>query len=166
MALELHEANQIADVAMRHAKSLNLKVCVAVCDAGGRLVSFQRMDGAIWAAVYGCQGKAAASAAFGRASGDLTERADHPTFRGIVAADGGHMILGRGAVPIVRDGGRRRALSGDCAHRSAAGRRGAPFGVTRPSLRSSTIMAGSRPAASPQPAATFQARATSGGRDS
>ena len=62
------------------------------------------MDGAIWAAVYGCQGKAVASAAFGRPSGDLTERADHPTFRGIVAAEGGHMILGRGAVPIMRDG--------------------------------------------------------------
>ena len=76
----------------------------AVCDAGGRLIAFQRMDGAMWAAVYGSQGKAAASAAFGWPSGDLTERADHPTFRGIVAADGGRMILGRGAVPIVRDG--------------------------------------------------------------
>ena len=75
-----------------------------MCDAGGRLVSFQRMDGAIWAAVYGSQGKAIGSAAFGRPSGDLTERADHPTFRGIVAAEGGHMILGRGAVPIIRDG--------------------------------------------------------------
>ena len=104
MTLELHEANRIASAAMDHARSLDILVCVAVCDAGGRLVSFQRMDGAIWAAVYGCQGKAAASAAFGRASGDLTERADHPTFRGIVAADGGRMILGRGAVPIVRDG--------------------------------------------------------------
>ena len=50
------------------------------------------------------RGKAVASAAFGRPSGDLTERADHPTFRGIVAADGGHMILGRGGVPIMRDG--------------------------------------------------------------
>ena len=104
MTLMLHEANLIADGAMTHAKSLNILVCAAVCDAGGRLISFQRMDGAIWAAVYGCQGKAVASAAFGRPSGDLTERADHPTFRGIVAADGGHMILGRGAVPIMRDG--------------------------------------------------------------
>ena len=110
MTLMLHEANSIADGAMTHAKSLNITVCVSVCDAGGRLVSFQRMDGAIWAAVYGSQGKAAASAAFGSPSGDLTERADHPTFRGIVAADGGRMILGRGAVPIVRDG----AVIGAC----------------------------------------------------
>ena len=104
MALTLQEANLVAGAAIDHAQSIDIKVCVAVCDAGGRLVSFQRMDCAIWAAVYGSQGKAAASAAFGRASGDLTERADHPTFRGIVAADGGHMILGRGAEPIMRDG--------------------------------------------------------------
>ncbi len=104
MALTLQEANLIAGAAIDHAESLDILVCVAVCDGGGRLVAFQRMDGAIWAAVYGSQGKAAASAAFGRASGDLTERADHPTFRGIVAADGGRMILGRGAVPILREG--------------------------------------------------------------
>ena len=104
MALTLDEANSIALRAVKHARSLDILVCVAVCDAGGRLVSFQRMDGAMWAAVYGSQGKAAASAAFGWPSGDLTERADHPTFRGIVAADGGRMILGRGAVPILREG--------------------------------------------------------------
>ena len=103
MALTLDEANRVAAGAIDHARSLDITVCVAVCDAGGRLVAFQRMDGAMWAAVYGSQGKAAASAAFGWPSGDLTERADHPTFRGIVAADGGRMILGRGAVPILRE---------------------------------------------------------------
>ena len=104
MALTLDEANRIAAEAIEHARSLDITVCVAVCDGGGRLIAFQRMDGAMWAAVYGSQGKAAASAAFGWPSGDLTERADHPTFRGIVAADGGRMILGIGAVPIRRDG--------------------------------------------------------------
>ena len=104
MTLTLDEANRVAGGAIEHAESLGITVCVAVCDAGGRLIAFQRMDGTMWAAVYGSQGKAAASAAFGWPSGDLTERAEHPTFRGIVAADGGRMILGRGAVPILRDG--------------------------------------------------------------
>lgn len=104
MALTLQEANRVAGGAIAHAESLGISICVSVCDAGGRLVAFQRMDGAIWAAVYGSQGKAAASAAFGRPSGDLTERADHPTFRGIAAADGGRLIYGQGAVPILRDG--------------------------------------------------------------
>ncbi|HRC62151.1 MAG TPA: hypothetical protein PLX85_02875, partial [Dehalococcoidia bacterium] len=55
------------------------------------ICAVEREDGAIWASGYGCQGKAIASAAFGRLSGDLTERAEHPTFRGIVAAEGGQV---------------------------------------------------------------------------
>jgi len=67
-------------------------------------VAFQRMEKAIWASAYGCQGKAIASASFGMASGDMTERADHPTVRGIAIAEGGQMIMGRGAVPLRRSG--------------------------------------------------------------
>ena len=104
MPLTLQEANRVAAAAIAHAERLGILICVSVSDAGGRLIAFQRMDGAIWAAVYGSQGKAAASAAFGRPSGDLTERADHPTFRGIAAADGGRLIYGQGAVPILRNG--------------------------------------------------------------
>ena len=102
--LTLEEANRVAQAALAKAKELNIRINVAVCDAGGRLVAFQRMDNAMWAGSYGSQGKAIASAAFGRPSGDLTERAEHPTFRGIVAAEGGHMMLGQGAVPIIRNG--------------------------------------------------------------
>ena len=104
MSLTLDEANRVAEAALAKAKQLNIKISVAVCDAGGRLVAFQRMDNAAWASAYGSQGKAVASAPLGFASGDLTERADHPTFRGITAAEGGHMIMGQGAVPIIRDG--------------------------------------------------------------
>jgi len=104
MALTLEEANRIAQGALAKAEALNIKINVAVCDAGGRLIAFQRMDNAIWGGVYGSQGKAVASAAFGRPSGELTERADHPTMRGIVAAEGAHAILGQGAVPIIRNG--------------------------------------------------------------
>jgi uncharacterized protein GlcG (DUF336 family) len=104
MALTLDEANRMVQGALAKAKDLNIKISVAVCDAGGRLIAFGRMDGAIWASAYGSQGKAIASAAFGRPSGQLAERADQPTPRGIVAAEGGHMILGQGAVPILRHG--------------------------------------------------------------
>jgi len=104
MSLTLVEANRVIAGAVAKAEALNIKISVAVCDAGGRLVAFQRMDNAIWASGYGSQGKAIASAAFARPSGALTERADHPTFRGITAAEGGHMIMGQGGVPILRDG--------------------------------------------------------------
>ena len=104
MALTLEEANRILRGALAKAQELNIKITAAVCDAGGRLVAFQRMDGAIFASIYGSEGKAVASAAFGRPSGEMTARADQPTPRGIAAAEGGHMIMGQGAVPIIRNG--------------------------------------------------------------
>ena len=104
MSLTLEEANRIAAGAVEKARQLNIKVSAAVVDAGGRLVAFQRMDNAIWGSAYGSQGKAVASAAFGRASGDLQARADQPTPRGIALRSGGEMILGQAAVPILRNG--------------------------------------------------------------
>lgn len=104
MALTLSEANQIVHGAIAKAQELNIRISVAVCDAGGRLVAFNRMDGAIWAGAYGSQGKAVASVAFGRASGELQERAGSPIVQGIAVAEGGHMIPSQGAVPIIRNG--------------------------------------------------------------
>ena len=110
MAITLDEAVKIIEGTIAQAEEFSIKVNVAVCDAGGRLIAFARMDGAIWAGVYGSQGKAVASAAFGRNSGELQERASQPTPAGIAAAEGGHMIMGQGAVPIFRNG----ALEGAC----------------------------------------------------
>ena len=104
MSLSLAEANKAIEGAIAKAEELNIRISVAVCDAGGRLVAFSRMDGTVWGSVYGSQGKAVASAGFGRASGLLQGRADTPIIRGIVGAEGGHMIPSQGAVPISRDG--------------------------------------------------------------
>ena len=104
MSLTLDEANRIIQGALAKAQELNIKISAAVCDAGGRPIALQRMDGAIWASAYGSQGKAVASAAFGRPSGEMAARADQPTPRGINAAAGGSMIMGQGAVPIIRNG--------------------------------------------------------------
>jgi len=104
MALTLAEANTVVQGALAKAKELNIRISVAVCDSGGRLVSFNRMDGALWAGAYGSQGKAIASVAFARPSGELAERSGSPIVQGIMAAEGGHMIPSQGAVPIIRNG--------------------------------------------------------------
>jgi uncharacterized protein GlcG (DUF336 family) len=104
MALTLAEANQVVQGALDKAREMGIRISVAVCDAGGRLLAFNRMDHAIWASVYGSQGKAIASVAFGRASGELQERAGSPIVQGIATAEGGHMIPSQGAVPLVRNG--------------------------------------------------------------
>lgn len=104
MGLTLAEAKRVIEGAIAKATELNIRISVAVCDAGGRPMAFNRMDGAIWGSAYGCQGKAIASVAFARPSGELAERADTPIIRGIAAAEGGHMIPSQGAVPIIRNG--------------------------------------------------------------
>ena len=104
MPLTLAEANAVVQGTVDKAREMNIKISVAVCDAGGRLMAFNRMDNAIWASAYGCQGKAVASVGFGRPSGELAERAGSPIIQGIMAAEGGHMFFGQGAVPILRGG--------------------------------------------------------------
>ena len=104
MALTLAEANRVVAGAIEAATEMGININVAVCDAGGRLLAFNRMDGAIWGGAYGSQGKAVASAAFGRSSGELQERAGTPIISGILAAEGGHGIPSQGGLPIIRDG--------------------------------------------------------------
>ena len=55
MAITLDEANKMVAGAIAKAKELNIKINVAVVDAGGRLLAFNRMDGAIWGGMYGSQ---------------------------------------------------------------------------------------------------------------
>jgi uncharacterized protein GlcG (DUF336 family) len=74
MPLTLEEANRIVRGAIAKAQELNIRISAAVCDSGGRLIALQRTDNAIWASLYGSQGKAVASAAFGRLSGKMSER--------------------------------------------------------------------------------------------
>ena len=91
MAISLDEANKMVAGAIAKAEELNIKINVAVVDAGGRLLAFNRMDGAIWGGMYGSQGKAVASAAFGRSSADLQERADSPIIKGILVIEGSQL---------------------------------------------------------------------------
>lgn len=102
MALTISDANRIMQAAIAKAEEFNIKINVAVCDSGGRLVAFNRMDGAIWGGMYGAQGKAVTSAGFGRPSGEVD--GTRPIVQGIIASEGGHMIPSQGGLPIVRGG--------------------------------------------------------------
>src|SRR6267378_5907838 len=96
MGLTLEEANRILRGTLAKAQELSIKISAAICDPGGRPIALQRMDNTMWASAY--------SAAFGRPSGEMAERADMPALRGLAAAEGGHMIMAQGAVPIIRNG--------------------------------------------------------------
>ncbi len=103
-SITLDEANKVIEAAIATANEQGTRMSIAVVDTGGRLVSFARMDDAIWAGVYGSHGKAIASAAFKRPSAFFQDMADRPIFQGIKAGEGDHMILSQGAVPIEKDG--------------------------------------------------------------
>jgi uncharacterized protein GlcG (DUF336 family) len=98
MTLTLDEANRVIQGALAKARELAINVSVSVCDGGGRLVAFQRMDGAIWVSTIASQGKAMTSSATGEPSGAF----DNATLRAAIAAEGDHMIVGSGGVPILR----------------------------------------------------------------
>jgi uncharacterized protein GlcG (DUF336 family) len=104
MSLTLDEANRMVEAAIAKAEELNILINVAVVDAGGRLMAFNRMDGAIWAGVYGSQGKAIGSVAFGRNSGLMQERAGSAIVAGVRQAEGDHLIMSQGGVVLLRDG--------------------------------------------------------------
>ncbi len=53
MSITLEEAERALDAAIAKANELGAKMNIAVVDAGGKLVAFKRMNGAIWAGVYG-----------------------------------------------------------------------------------------------------------------
>lgn len=113
MALTLAEANRMIQAAIAKAEELHVKLSVAVCDAGGNLLAFSRMEGASAVSATVAQGKAAASAGFGRPSGALA--ADSPVIQSIIATLGGRMLPAQGAVPIYKNGELVGAIGGSGA---------------------------------------------------
>jgi glc operon protein GlcG len=101
MALTLAEANRMIQAAIAKAEELNVKVSVAVCDAGGHLLACNRMAGASAVSATVAQGKAAASAGFGRPSGALA--ADSPVIQSIIATLGGAHAAGPGGRADVQE---------------------------------------------------------------
>ena len=102
MALTLSDANRMVQAAIAEAGRINIKLSVSVCDAGGHLLAFNRMEGAIFISAVAAQGKAVGAVGFGRDSSAIS--ADSPVTQAIMATQGGRIIPAQGAVPIVRDG--------------------------------------------------------------
>ena len=103
MSIRLAEANRAIQAALAKAHNLAINVSVTVCDADGRLVAFQRMDGTLAEAHRASYGKALASATSGRPSGESIEASEH--FRtATVIGEGVGLIRRPGGLPIIRAG--------------------------------------------------------------
>jgi glc operon protein GlcG len=101
--LTLAEANQAIAAALGKAENMKMTIAVSVCDEGGRLVAFQRMDGVFSEAIALAIGKAIGAAASKRSSGDKDEFSDHLQSVWRAAGAGLPVIAGRGGLRITRN---------------------------------------------------------------
>lgn len=100
----LEEARRMVRAGLDSAHAQGVGMAVAVVDAGGQLVAFERADDAPWIVSEIAWRKARTSAAFGKPSGDREEAwAKRPFFAGSVIGLGDY-VVGKGAVPLISDG--------------------------------------------------------------
>ncbi|SIQ43140.1 Uncharacterized conserved protein GlcG, DUF336 family [Rhizobium sp. RU35A] len=102
--LKLSDAITIIETALSEARSRSLApLVVAVLDAGGHLVAFQREDGAGIVRFDIAYGKAWGSLGMGFGTRELTERAaKNPTFITVLASvSAGRMVPSPGGVLIL-----------------------------------------------------------------
>ena len=106
MALTLADAESVIRGAQAHAAKLGIRVSIAVVDAGGNLVSLERMDGASPMTPAVAEGKALGAAMFQRDGGWLLSVAnDRPAFYGAVSGMARRTLVpGLGSLPIVKAG--------------------------------------------------------------
>ena len=102
MAITLSDANRMVGAAIREAENLGINLSVAVCDAGGHLLAFNRMEGAIFISAIAAQGKAIGAAGFGRDSSAIS--GDSPVIQALISSQSGRIIPAPGAVPIMQGG--------------------------------------------------------------
>ena len=111
-SLTLAEAEVILAAAKAKVFDMGVNMSISVVDPRGDLITMMRTDGASWRTPAISRAKAVAASCFGRASGELTENAMAPVFRGLMAMEGGHMIPGQGALPVFKDGALVGAVGG------------------------------------------------------
>lgn len=104
MGLTLAEANCIVDGAITEARKCNTKISVAVCNAEGRLIALNRMDGASAEVNLGSIGKAIAAASYGHPSDTVETSVVFSLRTGTVIGEGLPIDHRRGGLPIIRGG--------------------------------------------------------------
>lgn len=102
MTVTLAEAHRIMEAAIAKARELNVEISVVVCDADGRLVGLNRMDGVFAEANRGAIGKAIAATTSGHPSGEADGSVDIPLRAHTVIGEGAPMIRRGGGLPIIR----------------------------------------------------------------
>ena len=100
--ISVDRAAAVIHAAVAEAKKRNWKMNVAVADSGGNLVAFQRMDGAMLAAIEIALHKARAAATFRRPTKIFEDGVNLMHLNYLLAFDG--VIASRGGIPLIDQG--------------------------------------------------------------
>ena len=101
-AISLERAQAAIDTAVAESKKRDWKMNVAVVDPGGHLVAFQRMDGAMLAAIQIAEHKARAAATFRRETKVFEDGINLMHLNSLLAFDA--VIASRGGIQLIEKG--------------------------------------------------------------
>jgi uncharacterized protein GlcG (DUF336 family) len=104
MTIELEQALEVIQAAKEKAAEIGIPMVIAVADAGGRLVAFQRMNKALLVSIDVAINKAYTAVALKLPTHELAQLAQpgQPLF-GIHNADGGRIVIFGGGLPLKRN---------------------------------------------------------------
>ena len=100
--ISLDRAQAVIHAAVAEAKQRTWKMTLAVADSGGNLVAFQRMDGAMLAAIQIAEHKARAAVTFRRPTKIFEDGIQLMQLNYLLAFDG--VIASRGGIPLIDHG--------------------------------------------------------------
>jgi len=101
-SINLEKANQLLSAAVSEAKKRNWKLNIAVVDASGQLLAFNRMDGAQIASIAISEHKARAAAQFRRETKAFENAIYLQKNNAPITIDG--VIASRGGIPLIENG--------------------------------------------------------------
>jgi uncharacterized protein GlcG (DUF336 family) len=102
--LTLEDARSIITAAEAKAESIGQPMCIAVVDAGGNLLAFERMTNAWIGSIDIAQKKAFTSRAFDITTKDLGANSQSgDQFFGIHASNSGKIMIFAGGLPLLAD---------------------------------------------------------------
>lgn len=103
--LTLAEARTLIAAATAKADAIGQPMCIAIVDAGGNLLAFERMQNAWIGSIDIAQKKAFTSRAFDITTKDLGANSQSgDQFFGIHASNGGRIMIFAGGLPLKMDG--------------------------------------------------------------
>ena len=103
--LDIDDARKLLDGARQHASHIGVPMCIAVTDAHGQLVAFERMDGGKITSITIAIDKAFTAAAAKKATHEYgtASQPGSPAY-GINSAIGGRLMVVGGGLPVTVGG--------------------------------------------------------------